>query len=679
MTISIKIPAGRSAFYQLLAAALILVMNSASSKLEAPRSKFGDAESASIVLTNTVGLTWTFPRVKHGWALGKLSLHGKPVETPVLTGILMLRNKNTGEERWMLASRAKPVDERAAQFSGKGQVDGASFSFEIDIALEKDLAAAQIRPRWSVDKNLDGWDVCLTFQDVSKHDLRCTLYPFAGNSTAVDRERLTYVGVPAALLFREDLSLVALFGMDPASDYLNPTTWTGATGFHFKDRAVAPQYRVGDGKFSVGVDYNFPLQLFLSDAGNSVNAITALVHSWIRVNNYRVQPLFVRTPNEALAVYLEGRRRTSMWNPGMGYQIQDMWKAIYIPEQPVSAWFDYLVYEHTGDKFWRERAFQQMDFVLKAQHVDPTDLHVGVIETNYELDNKVFNSKDHSENFGYRVDMNAYAARYMLKLWERVKEKEGLDRKDWYQAAVRIADWVTRQQNPDGGLPQVVNYKTGTKTVSVVSGRALVAMPEIYRITGGEKSARLSEGMERFLRKNVEGRYWFTGAHPDLWATDFEADSVWCAVEYWLNKYGRTNDRECLARAEADALFGFLMFCPKQLSWVRNPTQTCHAEQEHYLQYSNYCYNNRKIECLYRLGKLTGQSLFTQLSERIMQSGFWAQETHGPYAGAQYERMSDPWKGVSNDFDSKGTLYMTELSLDSNLQLLEMEKAKPRK
>ena len=56
--------------------------------------------------------------------------------------------------------------------------------------------------------------------------------------------------------------------------------------------------------------------------------------------------------------------------------------------------------------------------------------------------------------------MNSYAARYMLQLWERVKEKEGIDRKDWYQCRRAMADWVMKQQNPDGGLPQVVDDKT---------------------------------------------------------------------------------------------------------------------------------------------------------------------------------------------------------------------------
>jgi hypothetical protein len=40
--------------------------------------------------------------------------------------------------------------------------------------------------------------------------------------------------------------------------------------------------------------------------------------------------------------------------------------------------------------------------------------------------------------------------------------------------------------------------------------------------------------------------------------------------------------------------------------------------------------------------------------------------------GALYERMSDPWLGVSTDVNSKGTRYMSELAVELHLQLLEM-------
>jgi hypothetical protein len=70
------------------------------------------------------------------------------------------------------------------------------------------------------------------------------------------------------------------------------------------------------------------------------------------------------------------------------------------------------------------------------------------------------------------------------------------------------------------------------------------------------------------------------------------------------------------------------MLCPKQLRWVRNPTQTCHAVQLQYLQYSNDAYHNRQLYCLRRLGKLTGERLFSDLFERIMQGSLELSTSH---------------------------------------------------
>jgi hypothetical protein len=381
--------------------------------------------------------------------------------------------------------------------------------------------------------------------------------------------------------------------------------------------------------------------------------------------------LQVRTPEEALAIFIQGRRQTKMWYPGKGYRIQDAWAVIYMPESPGNAYLDYLIYERTGEALWRQRAIEIMDFFLEARRTDPSDRHAGAVESHFNLDEGKFTSTDRGGNPGLKPDMNAMAARYALMLWQRIKQNEGLDRRDWYEAATRIADWIMRQQNADRGLPQVVASPHAGRDFSVVSGRALVAFPIIGRITGDARYSKFAEGLEDFLRRKVEDRLWFTGAHTDLPPADFEADSVWQVVEYWLNQHEWTGDADALVHAEANALLAFLMMCPKQLSWVRNPTQTSHAEQQHYLQYSNYCYTNAKIECLRRLGLLTRRKLYQGLADRVLQCGFWAQETSGEWMGCQYERLSDPWHGVSRDYNSKGTRYLSELAVEQALQLME--------
>ena len=625
-----------------------------------------------LALANNAGLSWELQRGQQGWSLGRISLHDKPLERPAGQGVLMLRDVKTGDVRWLAADQAQREGPAAARLTGQAKLGDATLSFRVQLALQADLPAAAWTTQWSVDRDLDGWEVALAPWDRFEHRWRCWLYPFAGNSAAVDVAPLRYCGVPAALVYRPDLSLVALFGLDPASEYLHPNSWTGTTGFHFRSHQTALQFRIGGGKLAAGTDYRVPLQLLVSDAGASAAAVSQLVNGWIQLNGYAVEPLVVRSPDEALAIFVAGRQASRMWQPGKGYQIQDAWPVIYLPESPINAYLDYLLYEQTGDQLWRERAFQIMEFVQQAQHTDPADVNFGAIESHYHLGEGKFASTDRGHNPGLKPDMNAFAAHYALRLWQRVQQREGLDRQDWRRLAVRIADWVVRQQRPDGGLPQVVGPDPLRNAVSVVSGRALVAIPIVRRITGDGRYDAFIQRHEQFVREQVEGRFWFTGAHTDLPPQDYEGDSVWQVVEYWLDKHEATGDREALARAEADALLAFLMLCPRQLAWVQNPTQTCHAEQQHYLQYSNYCYTNAKIACLHRLARQTGRKLYGDLAERIIQSGFWCQETSGPWAGSLYERMSDPWQGVSRNVNSKGTRYMSELAVDLHLQLLEL-------
>jgi hypothetical protein len=161
--------------------------------------------------------------------------------------------------------------------------------------------------------------------------------------------------------------------------------------------------------------------------------------------------------------------------------------------------------------------------------------------------------------------------------------------------------------------------------------------------------------------------------HPDLPPGDFEQDSIFAVVEYWLNKHDRTGDQESLNRAVSNAYYGLLYWCPKQLSWVKAPTQCAHSEQQHFNQYSVYCYGNRKIQCLDRLFKKTGNALFEQLKNRVLQLNFYTQVTEGPYKGAMTEAIADPWVERGQGFEWRGGPYTSELVADLMLQLIEME------
>ena len=110
-------------------------------------------------------------------------------------------------------TEGKAIDRRTARFTGRYKVGEVTLSYQMEVSLMDDLPAARLLPSWSVDKDLTGYEVCLACHDTGHGGWRCTIYPWAGNATALSRERLSYCGVPSAILFRPDLSLVTLFGI----------------------------------------------------------------------------------------------------------------------------------------------------------------------------------------------------------------------------------------------------------------------------------------------------------------------------------------------------------------------------------------------------------------------------------------------------------------------------------
>jgi hypothetical protein len=643
---------------------------------------FQACSQTGITLTNDTGVEIQLQKNTEGWGLGTIFLHNKPLESALKDGVLFLRKNDGSIYRPVPANAAKRIDNLTAELTGKTDVDGVMLTFKIKVALDKDKSVVYLTPTWNVDKDLPDWEVCFTYHDNKfTDDWRVQFYPFAGNSTKAWRKPLAYCGVPGCLVYKPDLSTVCLFAIDSRSDYLNPTTWTGKTWFTFENGVTAPSFCAGSGgKLDAGIDYELPLQLILNDSGTFTSSITNMMKTWMQVNDYKVDTsLNVRTPQEAFDLIVQARPNADYWMPGMGYEHHRGTPFVYVANTYI-AYGEYKLYCMTGEKIFRDRAFTQIDFLLKGQQPS------GVFNTSYYFKEqkrgkggkevaKGFCSWDWDHN-GYKVDMNVYASLFVLQTWQLLKEQEGIDRKDWHDAAMKSLDWVLAQQNEDGGFPQCVDVKTGEKSMSVVAARTMVALPKISKITGDDRYLKKALEAEKFLREKVENRFWFTGMHPDLPPEDYEQDSFWAIVEYWLDKHERTGEQDALEHAVSNAYLALLSWCPKQLSWVKNPTQCASSEQQHYNQYSVYSYGNRKLQCFDRLYKKTNDPLFSQLLNRVMQNQFFTQLSEGPYKGGMYESICDPWLERKRGFDNMNSPYTSEFVLDLVLQLIEMDLVK---
>ena len=119
----------------------------------------GAQDKSEITLRNEAGLAWQLPKTDAGWVLGVLTLHGKRIEQPVMQGLMFLRNLKTGDVRWLAGSEAQAVDARTARFTGQTTVEGVVLKFSMEVALDGERAVARMTPHWSVDKELNGWEI----------------------------------------------------------------------------------------------------------------------------------------------------------------------------------------------------------------------------------------------------------------------------------------------------------------------------------------------------------------------------------------------------------------------------------------------------------------------------------------------------------------------------------------
>jgi hypothetical protein len=368
-----------------------------------------------------------------------------------------------------------------------------------------------------------------------------------------------------------------------------------------------------------------------------------------------------------------------MWRTtpdGSAYQLQDIASFIYLGTTPESAYFEYQLYLSTRNPLWRNRTFEQMAFWLKGQNTNASSRHYGAVHTTYTLPSGPYNSQDRGgDRVGWKPDLVAHMARYALLTWEAVAAHEPeADIAAWRQAGALAADWVRRmaaaQAGGDAaaagsaGFPQMIAMATDTPSPSVASGRTMNALPVLARVLGGQAGAQLAAlqaAAQGYLVGATEKDLFFSGQHPDLPWYDLEQDSVWEMVEYWLDVAagGGPGAGAALERAVGDAYVALLMLCPKQLSWVDNPTQMAADEQQMYSQYSVYTYHNRKWLCLTRLAAATGEALWGQLADRLLQLNAFTQVTAGAAqdVGGFHEAIADPWLARGGGFNFMGSVY----------------------
>jgi hypothetical protein len=468
-----------------------------------------------VILKNNEGIEWVVPKTAQGYTFGTVSFNGKPLEAPLMSGIINFRNTETNTVYWFFASQTDLVNPNKAVLIGNGGIEGSNVKFKVTLEVPDDAKAIRIIYDFTVDKTITGRRAVLQFNDELAYSWICHMYPWVEDSKWIARDTLNWMGIPSLFMYRDDRSMGILWGIDPNSDYLNPETWTKNFGLYFTDRVIPAQYQVGGNSLQKGINYHCPMQIVFTDQKDPDKLIIDLMQNWIGLNDYKVEPLFVRSNDEALDLFIKGRKENpGVYNPGKGYGLhgnRNLRTFLYMGVQGMAAYFDYMLYEMTDDPIWRERAFEQMDFVAQGQNFDQKSLNYGAVHTSYTLSPEYAKGygpspagwcSDDRWNIGYKPDICALNARYMLKMWQLLKTHEGIDRTDWYDSAIKQIEFIIRQKNNDGGLPQKVQLEplemrwhepwgnllvTPIKYRSATSGRALPAFGHFYKITGIER------------------------------------------------------------------------------------------------------------------------------------------------------------------------------------------------
>jgi len=617
------------------------------------------------VLQNKVGVAVAFQRGPGGYAFGALSCGGKPVETAPRQGMVLLHETaQPHRQHWLRASQAEVKNDQAVEFRGQGQIQGVGVQFSVTLEVPPQRKAIKVVYEVQASGELP-CEILMPFHAAPfQHAWTAHLYPWKERAKSLDCV-LEKVGVPSLLLYRDDRSLGVLYGFDPYSEYEDYAYQRSR--IVFEDGKTPACFSSGTGTLKPGVSYRFPMQIILSDAGDSTGMIIELVDEWRKLNGFFVDGTKVRTNDEAWSLFLapDGRAANAGYQKGIGYQVDEQWTAVYAVYL-LNAYVDYRLYEMTDNPLWRTRAIEQCDFTLRGQVTDEASPFYGAFRPWFSF------QRDKYQQLGwhnthrrgnppesFNLNHEAFAARHLLRMWDYLKRREGIDREDWHRAALRAMDWVLRQQNPEGSFPQEVNLQEVRKSGPFTPGVVLLALEEFAERTGAAKYHEAMLKAEQWTYENNSRQFYFHGSHSDLPAHHIEEASVIALVEYWLNRFEKTGRPEYLVRARADMSLALLWWVPKQWSadcaarrdmharfarsrrevpedirQVLFPTQGITAEQEAYPMYCSYSYFGNKHLALERLSAATGDPLYRRLSTRLFQNNYYNLETRGDWKGA---------------------------------------------
>ncbi len=663
------------------------------------------AKRTFVSYTNKRGLSLTLNQDARGYGIEQITLNERSVGRPKRGDIFNL--SFTGLRPFVLGVRLPHLEERRTDngieldLSGVVETDFARIECGLGIRIRDSLNAVEFLVRFETDHDIAG-RIEFTF-DAPDPDggWEANIYPWAENSRSLPQDGIDdkmnrhpmvpstryqnklfcYAGIPAALLRRTDRSIACLYGVAKDFDYGHPVDWRGGVNIGLKPGG-APQIVSGipSGYIHAGALCEMPVQLVVSGNENHYRQPYDLLEDWCQLNHYTAEPTpceNFKTEDAVASFLVEKRKGTPFFFENATYAT-DEHRIDRFGTYPANTGFNVFLDLYLGLKFgdaiWFERAATQIRWLERMQITEPdhvaSGLYCPVIRKGSE--------PGFYQNKEYEIEVNALGAYWLLRALELMRGAEKDSRLSALPAAAELEALVFRtlkgilkHQQPDGSIPQRLTTG-GQYSEAVTPAHTLNAFYLAAKLTGEKTWQDAVAKAEAWTMQNCVEPLHFIGAHPDLQPKQYEEGSIHNVARYFLEKYADTQDEHYLELAVYLQSTAFFWRCPKQISWVSNPTQGCTSEQTHFPQFSLYSYWCFKSIYQHRTAQAAGLPFFDKEARFLLRQAFHAVVTEGDWAGAYMERLGDPWAARSGDPKAYSNKYLSELAPEFLYQLMEL-------
>ncbi len=570
--------------------------------------------------------------------------------------------------------------------------DTQECDYQVTFRLLPNAPAVRVEVAFHVTRPLRGW---FHLGCESRADTMCWIYPWlnggrdvtptlGGTRLHMDLPGHIHVklaGVPTIIARTPD-GTIGGFGFPLAFNYhhanlafdQNESSCTLAAGL---GRNEGPSPFHGAAQYYPGQHYTFEVDMIVTTGG-----FKEVAHAWAAANDFAFDQTSYYSLNQAIGMATVGRgavehagtRRYISSDvrgiPVRGYRHSSHQNRISIYRQPLNAYVDHLLFERTGTDLFRQRAVEQMDFLLASQTEDGwyyEDWQIGDEDYSYEVigqdggvtqvlhgssrmlerpnDSLIWGRDIPAEKrttdpttgrniTGPRPDYLGITTLYTHKLIQRRAYSAAKNRR-WQESLDRCIDWILRSQRADGSFPMTVSPDGSVSSDTAPCSRLLLSLDRIGADTGDERLDQARAGHEQWVIDNcvATGQWW--GSHKDTGLT-IDYGGLQTFIQYCLQRYDRTSDGDYLSVASECTYFNFFEHCPKQLEWLWHHSKGGIQEQSNYLQPDIDTMDNLVLSSWYRLAVLLEDDFLMSFAKQQLQTTMLT----------LCDDPSDPWFGT---------------------------------